>query len=149
LVLSGTVLRDLWLQHSELDERVLDSTTWVGAVLPFIDRIDISDRLHEGRWIVVLYRRSCPDCQELLSHVKDLLAPTPARLGDRRIALVEVPPLDRGHMDVPTNEVCVYGHLSPKHPWLLHTPTVVWLKEGTVERTAKGRTALAELELLR
>ena len=93
--------------------------------------IDIGDELAHGRWVVVLYRIGCPECDWLIAEW-----PVISRqfLERARTALVAVPPRSPAATStLPGVSLGVsLGELSNDRSWLVKTPTVLSLVNNRV-----------------
>ena len=124
---------------------VLEPERWVGRRFPLLDYIDIADRLKEGKWVVVLYRRDCPKCHQAIT---DLSRAALHGMGGVRIALVEVPPYSEGKTGVvPTALDFASGYLSGVREWFITTPTEVYLESGVVIKVTTGTEQTRELRI--
>ncbi len=122
---------------------VLEPERWVGRRFPLLDYIDIADRLKEGKWVVVLYRRDCPKCHQAIT---DLSRAALHGMGGVRIALVEVPPYSEGKTGVvPTVLDFASGYLSGVREWFITTPTEVYLESGVVIKVTTGTEQTARV----
>jgi hypothetical protein len=103
---------------------------WVGERLPLLKYIDIGDRLKEGKWIVLLYHDSCPDCRKAIPKYERLAGDLATRKDGQQVAIIEVPP----YATAPLLKVrgCVPGRLDETKEWFVRTPVEVALDGGIV-----------------
>lgn len=109
---------------------VLEPETWVGKELPILEHIDIAESLKRGNWLVLLYHHDCPDCVEAIPKYEQMARDLAGNEDFLRIALIEVPPYDRG--SVSENSPCTLGHLAETKEWFVTTPAVALLTDGKV-----------------
>jgi len=100
---------------------VLKPDQWVGKKLPIADFIDMD--VSKGKWIVLLHRHDCPECQEAVPHYQQLA------LTGERVALVEVPPY--GEME-PRVSPAEHGRLKDDRDWFVQTPVEIQLIDNVV-----------------
>lgn len=100
---------------------ILEPGQWIGKLLPIADAIDLD--LTEGRWIVLLHRHDCPECQAAVPRYEELAIQQP-------VALVEVPPYADSHDAAtgPANR----ARLSNDREWFVQTPVEIRLQDGVV-----------------
>jgi hypothetical protein len=121
---------------------LLKPETWIGKRFPLLPYIDIGDRLADGDWIVVLYRRDCPKCQEAISKSErrreDIVA------GRRLVplAFVEIEPLESETRRSPSErQTAASGRLKKPMDWFIVTPCVVRLSDGIVSGSNHGEVS--------
>ncbi len=113
---------------------VLQPERWVGKRFPLLDYIDASSTLKKGRWLVLLYRHDCPDCQAFLPFYERLASELAIRGEAMRVAIIEVPPYDKDERRwISPGIPCLIGHLSDATNWFVRTPLTVTLDEAVVK----------------
>jgi uncharacterized membrane protein YphA (DoxX/SURF4 family) len=113
---------------------VLEPEKWIGKPLPIADAIDVD--FSEGRWIVVLYRLGCHECEEAVLQYEAL-----AGDGAMRVALVETPPHVATIADA--DGVCIRARLSAERDWFVRTPVEIQLQDGVVTSASGKLPALS------
>jgi len=116
---------------------VLEPEKWVGKPLPLLAHIDIGPELQQGEWIIVLYRRDCRKCHELLER----LEAESRLLGacERQVALVELSDYavdSRAQRDV--TSWALPGRLDPRRRWHAAAPTLLHVENGQVVAVSNG-----------
>ncbi len=103
----------------------------VGSRMPSIDQIDIATAVEHGKWRLVFYRHNCVKCSAARDGIVD---PNRSRSADRdrRIALIEIPPLVLDSQASWTRAYDLVGHLSVDRRWYMRSPCTVDLDEGVV-----------------
>lgn len=105
---------------------VIDPSDWKGQQFPLIDDTDVAERIGLGRWLVVLYRPGCEECQREVPRFAEK-----ARSRKFSVALIQVPIAGKATSDGDWNGV-TYGHLRADRTWVVRTPLAVWLQDGIV-----------------
>ena len=111
----------------------LQPETWVGKRLPLLKHIDVGTRLERGEWVVMLYHRSCPRCQELLPQYLGMAHQLAGQYDRPQAALIEVPPFAQDSVPQPSSSCWLYGRLDGNRRWLGGSPRFLHLKDGQVE----------------
>ena len=122
---------------------------WLGKRFPLFDRIDVGDRLAEGKWLVVFYHVGCPECCELIERYRDSGTDGNERRTEASVALIEVPEPGQspGKLDI-GEDACVLGSLDDSREWFVSTPAIVALEDGTVSDVGEQGSAEAFLAML-
>lgn len=47
---------------------VLDPWRWIGGRFPLVRHMDIGEKLSQGDWELLFYRRNCPECRKAIGH---------------------------------------------------------------------------------
>jgi hypothetical protein len=116
--------------------RVFTPSEWIGSPLPLLYDIDIGERLRQGEWTVVLYRRDCPTCQRLLARhttVSYHATSSPASPDSPTcIAFIELPSLGERLTSQPKSpQSCLeFGKVRWNHRWVVPTPLVLSIRSG-------------------
>jgi len=113
---------------TEQTYEILEPNSWLGKPLPFIDYIDIGDKIKTGNWLVLFYHYDCPDCITAIEELNK----TKYETQDARyyVAIIEVPPYGK---QIETN--CLHGQLLETKEWFITTPAIILLKNGKVAQT--------------
>lgn len=120
--------------------------TWVGQLFPLIPYCDIGSRLERGDWVVMLYHRDCPQCQEALPPFLARAYRDQGRSRPTNVALVEVPPFDQ-EIRASSSAPWAHGQLDPTFRWILGTPRFIHLQNGVVVDSTNSMTRfLAQFE---
>jgi hypothetical protein len=117
---------------------VLEPDRWVGQTCPLIGHIDVGPQLSYGNWVILLHRHSCPKCQRLREQCEDWLRQHKPSGASTRIACVEIPPY--GSVDQAWVGPCRClraGKLDESKTWLIETPVLLRLEDGTVRGVHK------------
>jgi len=109
------------------DTIVVEPQHMVGQPFELGKHIDIGERLAHGRWLVVLYRVGCPDCESFMMGWPDMGPDTQAFPAT---AFVSVPPGSREAARSLPN--VSWGTLRDDIQWFLATPMVVTLHNNRV-----------------
>ncbi|NQT14793.1 MAG: hypothetical protein HQ582_18715 [Planctomycetes bacterium] len=120
---------------------VLEPQGWVGKRFPLLKYIDIGDRLARGKWVVVMYRHDCSECQSAVEKCEILGRQLANQRNAATVALIEMPP-HHGPDDAmaPPDSVISIGRLlAHDKQWFLATPVEVSLDGGVVASLSKGR----------
>jgi hypothetical protein len=119
---------------------VLEPPVWVGQQLPLLAHIDIGRELAKGSWTVLLYRRDCPRCHEVIPNYLSLAEELAKDPEAPRVALVEVS-VSQAHT---TEDIALsspyakVGYLDDSNRWFVQVPVALALHEGIVlEASAK------------
>lgn len=110
---------------------------WIGHELPLLGDIDLGQELRSGDWLVLLYRRDCPQCQQVLAAINNQ-RPSEAW----KTCAVEVPPYGP---ESPPGIRVRQGRLSEKSEWFVPTPVLVWLSDGGVVKQVKVQDDAANI----
>ena len=108
----------------------LDPRAWVGAALPLRDHIDIGEDLMAGTWNLVFHRHDCPACQKIVPGYLRLAQQAQTFGIAIHWALIEVPPF--GHDVIAKDELLKQGKLTQDKSWIVRTPFMVRVVDGTV-----------------
>ena len=127
---------------------LLDPESWIGKPFALADYIDIGSGLKTGRWLLILHRQGCRECQKLVSCRRDIA--TEVIQFDARLAFIAIPPYGK-EIDE-DNSMYSLGRLSPDRKWIVTTPAIVVLNEGRVVFSVEGKepsmeTVFARLRL--
>lgn len=106
---------------------------WVDKPLPLLQSIDIAHELGRGRWVVVFYRHDCAMCASTVAHYQEQAQEFTNSWEAPRIALIEVPPFSDS--TTPENSRIRYGRLLDASDWFIVTPTIISIRDGTVEES--------------
>jgi hypothetical protein len=130
----------------------IDPEEWLARKCPIISSIETPVNISSGRWTVVFYRRNCKHCRRFLDGLRVDASPAAAlrgNSGQRRIALIEVPPYsaqrDTIVVDHPSILECVAGRLSEASQWKIAVPVAFVMAEGTVIEVPNPQSILAQL----
>ncbi|MFO7907696.1 MAG: hypothetical protein R6U98_33930, partial [Pirellulaceae bacterium] len=94
---------------------------------------DLRQRLAEDEWIVVLYHRGCPSCQEAIPKYEELARQSAEDASRPGVALIEVPAYGEAQSErLPSEVPWVLGRLSKQKEWFVETPAVLLLRNGLV-----------------
>jgi hypothetical protein len=121
---------------------ILEPQRWVGSRFPLLAYIEgsaeslkrerplLRERLANGDWLVVLYRRGCPKCHEILNRYRRNVEQY-GRGGKQgmSVAVIELPPVGQATM----LDWCETGRLGGGYHWFLKTPMAIRLRNGIVE----------------
>lgn len=108
---------------------ILEPEKWIGKRFPLLDFIDIGHQLAEGQWLVLLYHRDCPKCQQV---IQDLPRST-GEFSTDQIALIEMPPYDDSSVMLDhAKRILRFGKLDNERGWFATTPALMVLKGGQV-----------------
>jgi len=110
---------------------VLEPESWVGRRLPLLPHITGVNRLDEGKWLVLLHSRGCPECEAVIDDVSRRVA---AGQWEGQVALVELPSLRPGRSDPVRYPGCQVGQLDRSRDWFAETPITLELTDGTVTK---------------
>jgi hypothetical protein len=112
---------------------VLEPEAWIGKRFPLLTHIDVGAELASGEWLVILYRRDCHSCLQVMAKYEQL-AREEARDGKApRIALVEVPQDGQTNTVFATDEsACKLGYLKGERRWYVATPVLLQVENGRV-----------------
>lgn len=108
---------------------------------PWLEHIDIADRLDEGLAVVLMYHHDCPTCAVMVPKYSEYCRQVGPEEG-LTIAFLAVPPyggISKG--PVPADTSCLTGKLSDKQNWLIMSPYVVALIDGAFVRDWPEGTA--------
>jgi len=117
---------------------VLEVKQWTNQeVWPLLQYIDISDRLQSGEWVVLMYHNDCPDCRLAMPEYGKMYKDLKGNNVD--MAFIEMPPYEEGDLQlVPPDSRVNRGRLSDAKKWLVETPVVVVLRDGTSLKAWQG-----------
>jgi hypothetical protein len=114
---------------------VLEPRDWVDHVFPLTGYIgwDVAEpTLMEGDWLVVLHRRSCPACQDLLGRIKRI----GANRSSQSIALVEIVDSHNANPEStqsnPDLKGVTSGRMNLRANWFIETPAMFEISGGIV-----------------
>ena len=117
---------------------VIEPERMVGRPFALGRYIDIGERLARGRWVVVLHRAGCPDCESLLRHSPTL---DDACVADGvQLAVVLVPSRHSLAMPLDTPPNSAWGTLTADLDWFLTTPMIVAVENNRVLDVRCGAT---------
>jgi hypothetical protein len=118
---------------------VLKPETWVGKRFPLVGFIDIGDRLCQGKWVVLLYHRDCPRCQEALAESRKAVGSSMSASDTSQVAWIAMPPYgDSPDGDLSADGRLVFGRLNVAKNWFASTPVEIVLSDGVVRRAKAG-----------
>lgn len=112
----------------------INPARWVQGLAPSFGSPQLDVCLREGDWLIVFYRRDCPECQAKLTPALERLrrggpGPLPTKL-----ALVEVPsqnePISPSTLSFGNADL--RASLPQGHHWLVRTPLLVRARDGIV-----------------
>ncbi len=109
------------------DTIILRPERMLGKRFQLGEYIDIGDQLARERWLVVLYRVDCPDCESLMAAWPNLASEA---VEGRRTAFVSVGPDLTTHHSLATN--ISWGTLRSDLHWFATVPVVFTLDENRV-----------------
>lgn len=125
---------------------LLEPEKWIGKRFPLLEYIDIGDTLKEGKWVVVLYRHECPECQAVVPKYARLSRELSARGEAVNVALIEVPPYgDHRAQSALHKAECCAGRLSNAQEWVGTMPLVLALERGMVNEVGNGKNPPARI----
>jgi hypothetical protein len=116
---------------------VLEPESWVGKKLPILEHIDIAESFEKGTWLILFHRHDCHDCAEAVPRYEQMARDLAGSEDILRMALIEIPPYGRGHVD--ENSPCVLGRLADTKEWFVTTPAVALLANGQVKSAWEGK----------
>lgn len=112
---------------------VVEPDRMIGRPFALANYIDLGDRLVRGRWLIILYRTACPDCQSVLARSRDIEAQTQGLGG---VAYVSVPnyagaseAYERAEVGQSTG---LHGAMMKEHDWLLTVPLFIVVEHDRV-----------------
>jgi len=118
---------------------ILKPQTWVGQRFALADWIDIGDRLGQGEWVVLLYHRGCPKCEEALAESEKAVSDSITKSNACHVAWIQMPPYgDLRDGNSSTNGRLVFGRLNLAKNWFASTPVEIMLSQGVVRRVKGG-----------
>lgn len=106
----------------------IDPEKWHGQECPIFRHLSGkgASALSHEKWIVVLYRNGCEECDEVLSSLARL-APSMKSQGFGVAAIC----VD-GNVDSSGGDNILWDGLSPNATWLVDTPTILFVRNGVV-----------------
>jgi len=118
---------------------MLEPEKWVGKRFPLLRHIDIGPQLASGHWVVVLYRRHCPRCQEELLKYERLARESAWLAGGLQVAFVAVPQAgEAGERTDAGPSPCLRGSLSSAREWFVKVPAALHVEGGRVTAVGNG-----------
>ncbi|MGO8746693.1 MAG: MauE/DoxX family redox-associated membrane protein [Thermoguttaceae bacterium] len=112
--------------------------SWVGERFPLLPDIDIGERLAQGRWVVLLYRRDCGCCQRAIQSCEQLAVRLSCRGSPESVALVEIPPYEKSQRPVSVTSACCDGRILHINRLAGETPIAALLQNGIVLDVGTG-----------
>lgn len=126
---------------------ILEPEKWIGRrcpLLPFIETSSgrsIGQQLANGRWIIVLHHRDCPECRRLLAAWRQGNHGAINLKAGTRIAVIEVPLPEKESITpfaAGGQKDWLIGKLSDSRDWFVETPVALLLDEGITVHFFKG-----------
>lgn len=122
---------------------VLEPEGWLGKRFPLSAYIDIGNGLQFGKWIVVLHRHDCWECQVAMPKYRQAADALAGRSGSPRVVLVEMPPYADTVTRRDDNErQLLIARLSDAHEWFAKTPIELAVTDGIVTFALEGGQGL-------
>jgi len=102
----------------------------VGSEWLLLKHIDIAETINKGFAVVLMYHYDCPDCKEAIPYFEKI---NPDLAGNQiTVAFVSIPPYGLPEEEpVPAETACLKGRLDESKEWIILTPLVVVLKDGS------------------
>jgi hypothetical protein len=97
---------------------LLEPEKWVGKefpLLPYIEPVEIREKLKNGKWIVVLYHHNCTKCKEVIDEL--------IKNKTENLVCVEIPPF--------SGKFCG-ARLIDVQSWIVESPVVVCLVNNQI-----------------
>jgi hypothetical protein len=91
-------------------------------LLPYIQPINMQEKLKNGEWMVVLYHYDCPECKEVIDELIEKKT--------ENLFLMEVPPY--GESVFLENINCARLNESESKEWFVTTPVILTIKNHVV-----------------
>jgi hypothetical protein len=113
----------------------LEPSDWIGKPWPLMQYVDRRDAISRGKWVVLLYTPQCRNCMAAIEEYDDLSATWRAKSLGAHVALIDVT-ASTSEADA-ANFSALSGNLNAPPGWLIHTPTIVLLKDGAVMHTCQ------------
>lgn len=119
---------------------VLEPEEWMDKRFPLLSHIENGEELASGSWIVVIHRRDCPKCSEIVRSLKKDSHGEKVGCEADSIALVEVPGRDEYRREMRPEVVGVKTMtLDNGREWVVSTPVVLSVSDGVVTRVHTSR----------
>ena len=122
---------------SDADVVTFDPRLFIGKPFPLLQYIDCGHELSNGKWYILLYHQNCPRCSEEIKHILQLSRISDNRRSESFFALVEIPPIMNLHPVTDSalgRSDCRQCSILGRRKWLIETPIIVILKDGTISR---------------
>ncbi|MEM6484577.1 MAG: MauE/DoxX family redox-associated membrane protein [Pseudomonadota bacterium] len=113
---------------------ILEPEEWIGRPFPLKPHLRPKQALDHGKWIVVLYHRDCPKCQE----AKPLYEQLPA---GQHVLLIEVPPY--GPI---VGSHARHARLADEREWFVQAPVEIQLLDGVVVSASRDLPSIDGLK---
>jgi hypothetical protein len=117
-----TAFADSFLSTAS-DITVLDPDQWIGERLRIAESVNLD--LSKGKWIVLLHRYGCPECEAAIPKYGAIAR----QLVATNLAFVEIPPYGNG----PAPRNGAVGRLTDERQWFVKTPLELQLEDGVVK----------------
>jgi thiol-disulfide isomerase/thioredoxin len=98
--------------------------------------VDIADKLLQRNWLIMLFHHDCPDCARTLPEFLQIADSFAGNEDTLQLALVEIPPFGYDPTDM-QGSYCILGRMDEIKKWLVVTPAVLLLTDGTVRHAWK------------
>ena len=117
---------------------LLEPRQWVGSDLPLLKHLDVAEKLRQGRWQVLFYDGTCPECRQMLQRLTELAAAAARTLAKEQLAVVQLTPDPAGLPASAQPAQLLLGHLSGERTWYIAPSTLIHLVDGKVQKIAEG-----------
>jgi hypothetical protein len=114
----------------------LEPADWIGKPWPLMKYVDQRDVISRGKWVVLLYTPQCRNCMAAIEEYDALATTWQANHLAARVALIDVTASSSN--DDTAEFSALPGKLDAPPGWLIHTPTIVLLRDGTVMSTCQS-----------
>lgn len=129
---------------------VADPDQWLHRSFPLLPFIDIGNDLSAGDWLVLLRRDDCGDCQSLVDVLRQHADPSELLPRGTRLAMISIPwestPDQRSGRAADGYH---YGLLGGSRRWIVETPLMVRVVNGTVVDIGKPQIVDSALSIRR
>jgi hypothetical protein len=116
----------------------LEPSTWTQKPLQLAAHINVGEHILRDRWIILLVRNGCPDCEGAVA-LYDAQYVISKGNGPR-LALVEIPSYEPPGRPL-LNSHALVGYLSSDRRWIARTPIAILLQDGIVQQVREGEDA--------
>jgi len=111
---------------------VLEPEKWIGKPFPLLLYIDKGNMLSKGKWLVLLYRNGCLHCRHIQPEYLQLAKQLYGNEDQLKVASVNLQP--DGQL-APGDIFLTPAMVSDSRKWLVDTPAVMLICNGTVVRS--------------
>lgn len=113
------------------EREVLEPLTWIGQPLPITEVIEDAPPLQEGNWLAMLFHYDCTDCQKTIPQFHEIAENMVGNEEMLRVAQIEVP--EYGYRTDLDNSPTFKTRMDETKEWMIVTPAVILLSDGTVK----------------